>query len=961
MTEYSQGSEWRKWDLHIHTPSSILNNQFPRTVSGQPDWDAYLQRLVNCGVAVIGVTDYFTIDGYKQLKEFKAQGRLPNISRIFPNIEFRLSHALSSKKDSVPRRLNFHVIFSDDVSTQDIEEHFLHDVKFFYQGSPQGDDETRKLKPSNLEELGKRLIAEHGPFKDSGKSPLEIGAMTAVVNHEDITNILRSDSRFKGNYVLVYPEEGYTLIDWDGQDHLIRKGILQKADMVFSSNPKTIAWCLGQSPYDQGPDAFVKEFRSLKPCIHGSDAHSLYEIAHPCARRGLADHKCNSNPQDCDLRFCWIKSDPTFDGLKQLLYEPAERVMIQAPSPAPLKSNYTIRRLQIERAVVNKELSLAATNLELNAGLVAVAGGRGRGKTAFVDLIANCYFDRCNSDDPNSFARRVALDNAKVETHLEFKDSSTFKKTLMEPKFIEESEIVYLAQGELEHYIGRGSDLNKYINESIFESPQVKNSVKAFDFLSVDDALRTVETELLSQHDLIADLVGATAMEVASQIEKDGRQAKAELKDVDSRIQVLEKDLTEEKRQFSAQRQKALVELQTRKATLIDLKKLLENAKQFLRQELPRFAMQVGQINNLVQRLRLGNDLTLPAYPDQVRVDDLTEVVNGKVRQVIADIEMAEKELRALEAGVQEHAKALSRKQEIEMRLTKLRADWQGLLDRRKQLEEARRKRDELFVQLLETILKQRDRYTEVIALFGLEKSKVLADLDFLAEIQFDRKSLLECAAEVVDNRQVEVLGTEQAQSAFKPLLDLYDAAIVKGNVDQVKPLVDETARLAVELSGKIKRVRTITISDLYRCLYENYLSVRPTILYKQTSPERLSLGQKATVLIKIYLAQGTNPIVIDSHDEHLDNEFIMDELVEALREAKRYRQVVLASNNGNVVINSDAEQIVVAQRENGEISYLAGSIENPVIRERALQVLEGGLTAFQRRQAKYGIAGQLP
>ena len=781
MIEYPQGSEWRKWDLHIHTPLSILSNHFPRAASGQPDWDAYLQRLVSCDVAVVGITDYFTIDGYKQLREFKAQGRLPNISRIFPNIEFRLSHVLSSKKDSVPRRLNFHVIFSDEVSPHDIEEHFLHDLKFFYQGSPQGDDETRKLKPSNLEELGKRLIAEHVAFRESGKSSLEIGAMTAVVNHEDLTDILRNDSRFRGKYILIYPEEGYTLIDWDGQDHLIRKGILQKADMLFSSNPKTIRWCLGHSPYDQGPEAFVKEFRSLKPCVHGSDAHSLDEIAHPCARRGVADHRCGSQPQDCDLRFCWIKADPTFEGLKQLLYEPAERVAIQATNPAPLKSNYTIRRFQIEPTVVNKELSLAATNLELNAGLVAVAGGRGRGKTAFVDLVANCYFDRCNSNDSNSFARRVALDNAAVKTQLDFKDNSTFAKTLAEPRFIEESQIVYLAQGELERYIGSGSDLNKYINELIFESPQVKNSVKAFDFLSVDDVLHTVEADLFAQHDVIAELERSTAAALAAQIEKDGRQARAELKDIESRIQVLEKDLTEEKRAISAERQKTLNELQTRKATLVDLKKLLEDAKQFLRHELPCFATQVGQINELIQRLGLGEALTLPSYPDQARVDGLARVVEGKVREVIGDIEKAEKELRALEVGVLEHAKTLTRKQEIEARLTKLRSEWQALVDRRKRLEEARGKRDDLFAQLLGTVLEQRERYAEVIGLFGSEKSKILADLDFLAEVQFDRTSLLECAAEVVDNRQVEVLGTEQAPSAFKTLLDLYDAAILIG------------------------------------------------------------------------------------------------------------------------------------------------------------------------------------
>ena len=86
---------------------------------------------------------------------------------------------------------------------------------------------------------------------------------------------------------------------------------------------------------------------------------------------------------------------------------------------------------------------------------------------------------------------------------------------------------------------------------------------------------------------------------------------------------------------------------------------------------------------------------------------------------------------------------------------------------------------------------------------------------------------------------------------------------------------------------------------------------------------------------MKIYLAQGSNPIIIDSHDDHLDNEFIMDELVGAIRQAKGYRQVILVSNNGNVVINSDAEQIIIANREKGRISYRSGSIENPAIRDK--------------------------
>ena len=55
------------------------------------------------------------------------------------------------------------------------------------------------------------------------------------------------------------------------------------------------------------------------------------------------------------------------------------------------------------------------------------------------------------------------------------------------------------------------------------------------------------------------------------------------------------------------------------------------------------------------------------------------------------------------------------------------------------------------------------------------------------------------------------------------------------------------------------------------------------------------------------------------------------------------------------IVVNSDAEQVIIAQRNaKGEISYLAGSLENPQIRDQALQILEGGVDAFKKRQEKY-------
>lgn len=81
---FPKGSEWRKWDLHIHSPLSILNNQFPKLSNGEPDWEPFLHKLESIDAAVIGITDYFTIKGYKAVKRFKEQGRLQNIYTILP-------------------------------------------------------------------------------------------------------------------------------------------------------------------------------------------------------------------------------------------------------------------------------------------------------------------------------------------------------------------------------------------------------------------------------------------------------------------------------------------------------------------------------------------------------------------------------------------------------------------------------------------------------------------------------------------------------------------------------------------------------------------------------------------------------------------------------------------------------------------------------------------------------------
>jgi hypothetical protein len=90
LNQNTRGSEWRKWDLHVHTPFSVVND------FGDPNqettWKAYFEDLEKLPeeVKVLGINDYLFLDGYKKVLEYKKSGGLKNIDLILPVIEFRI-------------------------------------------------------------------------------------------------------------------------------------------------------------------------------------------------------------------------------------------------------------------------------------------------------------------------------------------------------------------------------------------------------------------------------------------------------------------------------------------------------------------------------------------------------------------------------------------------------------------------------------------------------------------------------------------------------------------------------------------------------------------------------------------------------------------------------------------------------------------------------------------------------
>ncbi|HEX5774597.1 MAG TPA: hypothetical protein VFY28_01395, partial [Candidatus Paceibacterota bacterium] len=432
------------------------------------------------------------------------------------------------------------------------------------------------------------------------------------------------------------------------------------------------------------------------------------------------------------------------------------------------------------------------------------------------------------------------------------------------------------------------------------------------------------------------------------------KQKAAELKDIEERITELEKAQSPEKIKLAQDKQKVITDLKAKKDNLTVLAGMVTGATTFIDTDVAAFNQQITSINSVLTKLGVEEFFDSIAYDDRPKLEARSVRIKTEVAQIVQAIETAQGELATFEAGITDHAKLLDRKAELEAAIALINSKRERLNKDLAALAIANTERTALLNVLLETVVLQKLKYEEIITTFSAQKAEVLSDLSFGAKIQFDADQFLQMAEDVMDKRKVEV-SDKNGDSIFAPLFALVKQ-IVEGDESKIPEIVTEVERLNQEYRDKLKNSHAITIGDFYAFLYRDYFSVVPTVEYKKTALSKLSLGQKATVLIKIYLAQGDKPIIIDSHDDHLDNEFIMDELVRAIRQAKTYRQVILASNNGNVVINSDAEQIIIANREDGKISYTSGSIEEPTIRDRAVKVLEGGSTAFRQRQQKYRL-----
>lgn len=356
MVGYERGSEWRRWDLHMHTPGTQKNDQYKGN-NIEEKWENFYRSIEDYigngsdplkNIAVVGITDYLSIDNYmKVIKD----GRFPkSIKMILPNVEMRM--APLAKQTPV----NIHCLFDPAIANQ-LESRFFSKLYFPYGGT------KYSASHADLQRLGR----EFRQSELTDDEAYSIGVEQFIITPDIIEAVFKGDQELRDKTIIavsnnssdgvsgITQHQGYTTENGSQMD-ATRRSMYYMADLIFSSNSSDINYFLGES--SDGPEDIVRKYGSLKGCIHGSDAHSNEKIFEP-------DQK----------RYCWIKSDPTFNGFKQIIYEPKARIRISAIKPEE-KPAY-----QVIDSVTFSNLDFAPEAIPFNDKLTCIIGGKSTGKS----------------------------------------------------------------------------------------------------------------------------------------------------------------------------------------------------------------------------------------------------------------------------------------------------------------------------------------------------------------------------------------------------------------------------------------------------------------------------------------------------------------------------------------------------------------------------------------------------
>ncbi|NLF60312.1 MAG: ATP-binding protein [Lentisphaerae bacterium] len=907
-TPYPRGSEWRKWDLHIHTPGTAKNDNYPN----DPSWGGFLDALEEKDVpenerkniAVFGITDYFSIENYKKAVSFQNAGRLSGKS-LLPNVELRITPVTNKNTP-----INLHVIFDPNLDVSIIEREFFQQLQFSYDGH------QYSLLNNDLITLGRAIKPD---CEQDDTAARKAGIDQINIPYTEIRKVLNQSKILQGHFLVAVSNssnDGNSGIQ-DSSLRATRCEIYKMADMVFSANPNDVEFFLGKN-INCSADEVRRDYGSIKPCIRGSDAHKLSKI-----------NVFESN------RYTWIKADPTFEGLKQIIYEPEERVRIQEFHPEG-KRGYEV----IDKVILSGE-NFVSQKILMNPNLVTIIGGRSSGKSTLLEGIARKVNPKNIEGDNN---KQQYFEKICQEMKIIWQDNSSES----------ERDIDYFRQ-EYMHEIARDSKKsNNLIDKILMENMDFKKAREVFSKFESNN-----NSELVSKCNELFNLIKQ---------EKEDAKPLGDRNGIETEIAKIREDL-----EAILKNGMSLTEEEQAQFNKLDLK--IKGLKEEINY--------IGNDISLLENMRNEDIISSPfikkfSQLSSNKGSEIKDQINEKCSHIRNDfLNFLNEKIEVLQSLMTQNENTISQVGQSELYLKGINAFSENAryceLNERIKGEEQKL---DTFIQWEKRQRQYKDNINacmqDIITLHLRYKENLIAQNFNIGE-------------EICINVSIS-LQSEEISNYMSSKLNKY-GNVRKSYVESFAENYKQNPKQTIEeLISKVCNNNLECLSGnnpedvLQNFIVKNWYSYSYDITYQGDTFEDMSPGKRAYIILRLLLdySKKTCPILIDQPEDSLDNRAIYSDLVQYLMQKKKERQIILVTHNSNVVIGTDAEQIIVANQhdpkaknsDEKKFQYISAALENTMpknpheeiilasqgIREHVCEILEGGAEAFSKREKKYGF-----
>lgn len=915
-----RGSQWRIWDLHVHTPLSLEQNYGGDTCEA---WENYISDLENlpADVKVLGVNDYIFIDGYKKVLEYKKSGRLSNIDLILPVVELRLAKFAGNDKF---KRINYHIIFSDEINADIIQSQFLNALTAQYKLSPEystlswGGVITRE----NLISLGQQII-NSVPEEERSKfhAPIVEGFNNLNLSEEVIKKALTNAEQFFGNkYLTAIGKTEWDAIKWDDNTIAEKKTLINSVDIVFTASKDVDSFYRAKQK--------LKEAKVKDLLLDCSDAHDFSHKVDVKDRIG----QCKT----------WIKANTTFEGLKQILFEPNDRVVISDTHPDQ-KFDYNI----IDYIELNKA-GIWNQRIYLNSNLNSIIGGRSTGKSNLLSAVA-AKFQSAQERPISSYARTLA-DSVRIlwrdGQELYSKDIEYIPQDYMNKIASEASECDKLFMSIL-----LSSDVNRVANEDYHTSIS-ELKVRIQSLISRFFEIKRLLEEKRKRIREIGDSEGIRRE--LSKLELDKKSIQASLSGDISVIQNFEA-LSIKINTIIEQNRKIQTEISTI-TELINNNPIEVNFK-------PKFEEDISKehalkIKDLISEIKVyaltRSDILFKSIKDELNhlfennKKIIDEVKSSPEYKNGASLVEANKFLVDLDKKIKVQQDLIKAIENKEKDFNRLKEDWTSI-----------------YKEIIESHLLYISKINMLASNMRIQHDDIVLESEVIVKTDL-RTSLEEC---------LNLRGADMID-IIDSFCSNYDTLSHENITSQLQLLFTNVLQNKLSYKGGHNAE-----SFLNKILSTNWLTLTLQVTYEGDRFKDMSPGKRSLVILKLILDFSNKkcPILIDQPEDNLDNRAIYSDLVNYIRKRKTQRQIILVTHNPNIVVGGDSELVIVANqkgkdtpnRNNVKFQYLSEGLEDTKmhifsediptlerygIREHVCEILEGGKQAFERREMKYGF-----